>query len=217
MAAIMVASIFIFAQCSDGKDSGSSRQAKFVRVDRETPEMQAKRAEFYKRGEERIAQAVASGKMEQPRADYLLKWMASDKAFKDANPEWTKYFFAGKGKNCEGKKDGKKFEGKKDGKDWAAKREEWKKNNANKADRPKLSAAEKKAKFSENYQARLDKINQKASEGKIDKDRAAFMLKWMAHDKAFKDANPEWADYGFFGRKFHGKDGAKGDRAKKAK
>jgi hypothetical protein len=217
IAIVVLGSTLVFVQCSDGTTEQQNRQMKFVKVDRETPEMQAKRAEFYKRGEERINKAVAEGKIEQVKASFLLKAMANDKAFKDANPEWTKYFFGKKhaGKKVEGKKDGKKFEGKKDGKKWEGKKDGVKKDRANKADRPKLTPAEKKAKYEKFYQKGIEKINQRVKDGKMDTDRAAFMLKWIANDKAFKDANPDWADYSF-GRKFHGKKG-QNCAAKKAK
>jgi len=217
IAAAVLASGFVFAQCSDGTDT--NRQARgmhamFTGADRETPEMQAKRAEFYQAGAKRIADAVASGKMDQAKADYLTKWMENDKTFKDANPEWTKYLIPQK-------RDGKKFEGKKDKKDWEAKKEAFKKDRAEKANRPKPTAAEIKVNYEKFYQARVEKINQSVADGKIEKARADFILKWMANDKAFKDANPEWADYGFFGAphgKFGGKNGKDCDKGgKKAK
>jgi len=220
LAIAVAVSSLAFVQCGDGT-TAEGRQArahkKFERVDRETPEMKAKRAEFSERGIAKINQAVQEGKLEQTKADFILKRIAHDNAFKDANPEWTKYFFAKfDGKNKDGKKldgkkpDGKKFEGKK-----GEKREG--KVKSDRAERPKLSAAELKANYETKYQARIDRISQKVSEGKIDAAHADFILKQMASDKAFKDANPDWAEYGFFGKPHHGKHGGKGgERAKKA-
>ena len=213
IAALVLVSGLVFVQCSDGTDvSRQQARMKFERVDRETPEMIAKRAEFYQKGLERLNKAVAEGKMEQARADYLTKWMANDKAFKDANPEWTKYLFAGKkfGDKKDGKKDGKKFDAERVKKDGV------KKEARAKADCPKMDPTEIKANWEKNYQARIDKFNAKVSEGKIDSARAAFMQKFMENDKAFKDANPEWAEYGFFGKMFNAKHGKKeGAKAKK--
>ena len=229
IAIAVLASGMVFIQCSD-QAAGNDRQslrAQFAKAERETPELKAKRAEFYQRGIERINKKVGEGKMDQARAAFALKRMANVHAFMDNNPEWTKYLFAdkkngkkGEGKKIEGKKkDGKKFEGKK--------RDGEKKDRA-KIDRPKKDSAELKANWEKNYQLRIDRINQKAAEGKIEKARADFLLKWMANDKAFKDANPEWAEYGSKGRGFQGFGGkgegkgrgegkGKGERAKKAK
>ncbi|MDR2735214.1 MAG: hypothetical protein LBC99_11400 [Spirochaetota bacterium] len=200
---------FAFAQCSDGTDNANRQirgmHAMFAGAEKETPEMQAKRAEFYTRGAERISKAVAAGKMDQAKANYLTKWMENDKAFKDANPEWTKYLL----QPLHGKKgDGKKFEGKKgDKKDWEAKKEAFKKAGAEKVDRPKPTSAEIKAKHEGFYQKHVERINKSVADGKMEKAHADFILKWMANDKAFKDANPEWAEYGFFGGPHHGKPG----------
>jgi len=214
IAAVVLASAFVFVQCSDGADTNRQMRgmhAMFAGAERETPEMQAKRAEFYKKGAERISQAVAAGKMDQAKAAYLTKWMENDKAFKDANPEWTKYLIPQKG--FEGKNgDGKKFDGKKDRKDWEAKKEAFKKDRADKADRPKPTSAEMKANHEKFYQVRVERINQNVADGKIDKAHADFILKWMANDKAFKDANPEWAEYGFFGFPQHGRTGKFGGK-----
>jgi outer membrane murein-binding lipoprotein Lpp len=192
IAAAVLASGLVFVQCGDSAadESRQAVKAKFERVDRETPEMAAKRAQFYQHGIDRLNQAVQSGKLEQAQADFILKQMAHDKAFKDANPEWTKYFFNFAAKKGE-KKDGKKFEGKA------------------KIDRPKPTSAEMKANWEKFYNMRIEKINEMVSNGKMDKAQADFTLKWMESDKAFKDANPDWAEYGFFGRCFHGPHGKK--------
>ena len=212
IAAVVLVSGMVFIQCSDGAAESTEFRAvrtQFAQAEKETPEMQAKRAEFYQRGIERVKRMASEGKMEQARADFALKSMASTKDFLDANPEWTKYFFAGK--NFDGGKDGKcgdtkgdkKFEGKKfDGKKFEA---------------PKMDSAELKANWEAMYQRHVDRISQKAGEGKMEQDRADFLLKWMAHDKAFKDANPEWSEFGsFMGRGFGGFGKGFGGGGKKA-
>jgi len=216
VAAVMAGSM-VFVQCGDGTTT-EGRQArphpKFERVDRETPEMQAKRAEFSERGIAKLNQAVKEGKIEQARADLILKWMAHDNAFKDANPEWTKYFFA----HFNGRKNGQKCEGVQGEKKAAgAKAERPKKDRPEMKDRPKKERPamkdrpEMKGDPAEMYQKFVDGINKKVQEGKIEQDHADFILKWMASNKAFADANPEWKDIGFKG--FHGKKGPKGKKA----
>ena len=218
--AVVLASSMVFIQCSDQEVSNEMQamRAQFVKAERETPEMKAKRAEFYQRGIERINARVGEGKMDQAHANFALKQMANVNAFMDNNPEWTKYFPADR--KIEGKRDGKfegkkdgKFEGKKDGKKFEGKKDG--KFEGKKFDHPKMDSAEMKANWEKKYQAGVERINQKAAEGAIEKAHADFLLKWMANDKAFKDANPEWTEYGFM--KGFGKGFGHGERAKQAK
>jgi len=60
-------------------------------VERETDEMKVIRHKAYDLRVERLKLAVKDGKIDQARADFILKRMGNEKAFKDANPEWTKY------------------------------------------------------------------------------------------------------------------------------
>ncbi len=60
-------------------------------VERETDEMKTLRHKAYDLRVDRIKLAVKDGKIDQARADFILKRMGNEKAFKDANPEWTKY------------------------------------------------------------------------------------------------------------------------------
>jgi hypothetical protein len=222
VAAAVMATSMVFVQCGDGAVQNESRQAraKIERVDRETPEMQAKRAQFYQTRIGKINQAVQDGKLEQVRADLILKWMAHDNAFKDANPEWTKYLFAGK--RFDGKcENGKKFEGKgKDGRKFEGVKGEtigqWKKEGKAGIERPKREGV--KGNPAEMYQGFVDMINQKVKSGTMEQAHADFMLKWMASNKAFMDANPAWAEAGLMGKGFHGKkNGDKGERGSKTR
>jgi hypothetical protein len=237
VAVAILASVMVFVQCSEQKDSNEmqSFRALVAGAELETPEIKAKRAAVHQRGIERINKMVSEGKMDQARADFSLKRMANMQSFMDNNPEWTKYLFAGKkfegkkdgkkdGKKFEGKKDGKKFEGKKCGdKKFEGKKRDGVKKDGAKIERPKKSGAELKASWEKKHQERVDRINQKASEGKMEKAHADFLLKFMANDKAFKDANPEWTEHGFMGKGFRGgnrgegKGERRGEKAKKAK
>ena len=60
-------------------------------VERETDEMKVIRHKAHDLRVDRIKLAVKNGKIDQARADFILKRMANQKAFKDANPEWTKF------------------------------------------------------------------------------------------------------------------------------
>jgi len=60
-------------------------------ADKETPEMKTIRHKQADLRADMIRLAAKDGKMEQAKADFLLKKIASEQVFRDANPEWTKY------------------------------------------------------------------------------------------------------------------------------
>jgi len=57
----------------------------------ETPEMKAQRHKRHEFRVEMLNLMVKHGKIEKARAEFMIKKMNNEKAFKDANPEWVKY------------------------------------------------------------------------------------------------------------------------------
>ena len=72
------------------KDAGKKAQMQ-KRPESETPEMKAQRHKATEYRIEMLNLMVKYGKMEKARADFMIKKINNDKAFKDANPEWVKY------------------------------------------------------------------------------------------------------------------------------
>jgi hypothetical protein len=105
--ALVLATSLAFALEGEGKGKSTRGWNKTAKViERETPEMKVVRHKFYEARIEALKLAVKNGKVEQARADFMLKRMANQQAFKDANPEWTKYDRRGHGMKA-GKRGGR--------------------------------------------------------------------------------------------------------------
>ena len=70
---------------------GDKKQTMQKRPDSETPEMKMKRHKATEFRVEMINLMVKYGKIEKARGDFIIREIANEKAFKDANPEWVKY------------------------------------------------------------------------------------------------------------------------------
>ncbi|MDR2734406.1 MAG: hypothetical protein LBC99_07180 [Spirochaetota bacterium] len=78
----------LFAQPAPKADPKQEKK-----VERETAEMKEARTRDYQFQVDMINLMIKNGKMEKAHGDYILKRLAAEKAFKDANPEWVKYGF----------------------------------------------------------------------------------------------------------------------------
>jgi len=112
VSSLVLGSGALFAQPAPGAAAGNKaesnkdRKERPLRPERETPEMKEARVKAYQSRVDAIKLLVKEGKMEKERGEYLLKFLAVEKAFKDANPEWVKYGFHDRAAP-QGKGDGK--------------------------------------------------------------------------------------------------------------
>ena len=71
---------------------------------------------------------------------------------------------------------------------------------AKKANRPEKETKELKELRLKSEQLKIDRINYAVKEGRVDKDRAAFMIKQIRYMSAFKNDNPDWVKFSRFGK-----------------
>jgi len=87
--AMILGSGMLAAQPARRGEPGEAK--KIERPQSETPEMKAKRHKMHEFRVEMLNLMVKHGKIDKARAEFMIKKMNNEKAFKDANPEWVKY------------------------------------------------------------------------------------------------------------------------------